>query len=170
MSWFKKIFGSQYGFSSQSSTQGSSQSSSQEPKVHYTKQKIETDANEKGMENLTISEIKECDETTHTTQDSCYSWSGVSQEIYIKVEKRELSDNEEEPWWESFKSQSSQKLTQSTPTQEFYSLQASWQASPQAQTSSSQDDNKSDDEEDKKDDEKISFYLKLGKHKKFKFM
>ena len=38
------------------------------------------------------------------------------------------------------------------------------------QDSSSQDDNKSDDEEDKKDDEKISFYLKLGKHKKFKFM
>ena len=38
------------------------------------------------------------------------------------------------------------------------------------QASSSQDDNKSDDEEDKKDDEKISFYLKLGKHKKFKFM
>ena len=38
------------------------------------------------------------------------------------------------------------------------------------QDSSSQDDNKSDDEEDKKDDEKINFYLKLGKHKKFKFM
>ena len=38
------------------------------------------------------------------------------------------------------------------------------------QDSSSQDDNKSDDEEDKKDDEKISFYLKLGKYKKFKFM
>ena len=38
------------------------------------------------------------------------------------------------------------------------------------QASSSQDDNKSDDEEDKKDDEKINFYLKLGKHKKFKFM
>ena len=35
------------------------------------------------------------------------------------------------------------------------------------QDSSSQDGNKSDDEEDKKDDEKISFYLKLGKHKKF---
>ena len=33
-----------------------------------------------------------------------------------------------------------------------------------------QDDNKSDDEEDKKNDEKISFYLKLEKHKKFKFM
>ena len=33
-----------------------------------------------------------------------------------------------------------------------------------------QDDNKSDDEEEKNDDEKISFYLKLGKNKKIKFM
>ena len=39
MSWFKKIFGSQYSFSSQSSSQDSSQSSSREPNVHYTKQK-----------------------------------------------------------------------------------------------------------------------------------
>ena len=33
-----------------------------------------------------------------------------------------------------------------------------------------QDDNKSDDEEEKNDDEKISFYLKLGKNQKIKFM
>ena len=39
MSWFKKIFGSQYDLNSQSSLQDSSQHSSQEPKVHYTKQK-----------------------------------------------------------------------------------------------------------------------------------
>ena len=95
MSWFKKIFGSQYGFSSQSYSQGSSQSSSQEPKVSYVKEKTETDGDE--IENLTISEIKKCDDTT-------------------------------------------------------------------------QDDNKSDEEEEQKDDEKISFYLKLGKYKKFKYM
>ena len=47
MSWFKKIFDSQYGFSSQSSSQDSLQSSSQEPKVNYTKEKNETDDNEK---------------------------------------------------------------------------------------------------------------------------
>ena len=41
MSWFKKIFGSQCEFSSQSS----SQSSSQEPKVRYVKEKFETDGN-----------------------------------------------------------------------------------------------------------------------------
>ena len=40
MSWFKKIFGSQYDFNSQSSSHYSSQGSSQEPKVHYTKKKM----------------------------------------------------------------------------------------------------------------------------------
>ena len=43
MGWFKKIFGSQYGFNSQSSSQGSLQGSSQEPKVHYVKDKTEAD-------------------------------------------------------------------------------------------------------------------------------
>ena len=53
MSWFTKIFGSQ------SSSQGSSQGSSQEPKVHYTKQKNETDGNN--------AEIEECNDTTQST-------------------------------------------------------------------------------------------------------
>ena len=164
MSWFKKIFGSQYDFNSQSSSQGSSQGSSQEPKVYYVKEKTETDGNDIEIENLTISETQECDETTQSTQDSCYSWSGVSQEIDIKGEKRELSDDEEEPWWESFKSQSTQKSTQETKLQEFKSSQ------PKAEASSSQDDNKSDDEEEKNEDEKIRFYLKLRKFKKFKYI
>ena len=84
----------------------------------------------------------------------------------VKDKKRELlsDDDEEEPWWESFKSQSTQKSTQNTQLQEFKSLQV------KAEASSSQDDNKSDDEEEQKDDKKISFYLKLGKYKKFKYM
>ena len=61
-----------------------------------------------------------------------------------------------------FKSQGTQK-------QQCYSLQSSLQANSQGQASSSQD-NKGDDEEDKNDDEKISFYLKVGKYKKIKFM
>ena len=124
MSWFKKIFGSQYGFSSQSSSQDSSQGSSQEPKVSYVKEKSETDGNE--IENLTKSEIQKCDDTTQSTQDSCYSWSIVTQDIDVKGEKRELlnDDNEEEPWWESFKSQSTPKSTQDTQLQEFKSSQA----------------------------------------------
>ena len=159
MSWFKKIFGSQYGFNSQSSSQGSSQGSSQEPKVYYVKEKNETDRNDTEIENLTISETQECDETTHSTQDSCYSWSGVSQNIDIKCKKRELSDDEEEPWWESFKFQSTQKPAQEIKLQEFKSSQ------PKAEASLSQDHNKSDDKEEKNEDEKISFYLKLRKLK-----
>ena len=66
MSWFKKIFGSQ------SSSQGSSQSSSQEL-LHYTcnistKEKNETDNNEKESENVTVSELEECDDGTQSTQ------------------------------------------------------------------------------------------------------
>ena len=147
MSWFKKIFSSKHGFSS---SQDSSQGSPQEPKVHYTKQKNETDDNEKEIENLTISEINECDETTQSTQDSCYSWSGVNQEIDVKGEKRELRDNEKQPWWESFKLQSSQKHSILTQSTQFYRLQSSSQASSQAQASLSQDDNKSEEDEDQK--------------------
>ena len=83
--------------------------------------------------------------------------------------RRELSDDKEEPCWESFNLQSSQKSSQCTQKRKFYSLQSSLQANSQGQASSSQD-NKSDDEEDKNDDEKISFYLKVGKYKKFKCM
>ena len=64
MSWLKKIFGSQYDFNSQSSSQDSSQGSSLEPKVHYTKQKNEIVGNYTEFENLTISGIEECDDTT----------------------------------------------------------------------------------------------------------
>ena len=60
MSWLKKIFGWQYDFNSQSSSQDSSHS----PQVHYTKQKNEIVGNYTEFENLTISEIEECDDTT----------------------------------------------------------------------------------------------------------
>ena len=68
-----------------------------------------------------------------------------------------------------FKSHSSQKLSQGTQKQQFYSLQSSSQANSQGQASSSHD-NKSDDEEDKNDDEKLIVYFKVGKYRKFKFM
>ena len=81
MSWFKKIFGSQYAFNLQSS----------------------------------------------------------SQQFDLKGEKRELSDdNEEEPWWHSFKLQSTQKSTQ---LKEFKSSQQE----AKVEASSLQTD-KSDDE------------------------
>ena len=64
MSWFKKIFGSQHEFNSQSSSQGSPQGSLQESTVYYVKEKTETNSNNTEIEHLTISETQECDETT----------------------------------------------------------------------------------------------------------
>ena len=85
MSWFKKIFGSQYAFNLQS----------------------------------------------------------LSQQFDLKGEKRELSDdNEEEPWWHSFKLQSTQKSTQ---LKEFKSSQQE----AKVEASSLQTD-KSDDENESK--------------------
>ena len=85
MSWFKKIFGSQYAFNLQSS----------------------------------------------------------SQQFDLKGEKHELSDdNEEEPWWHSFKLQSTQKSTQ---LKEFKSSQQE----AKVEASSLQTD-KSDDENESK--------------------
>ena len=160
MSWFKKIF------SSQSSSQSFSQTLSQEPKVQFTKQKSQTEEPEKQSTDITVSEFQECNETTQSTQDSCYSWSGVSQSIDIKDKKREWSsdEEEEEPWWESFKSQSTKKSTQEP--QSFQLLQPSSSQKTEASQSQQEDDN--DDQEN--ETENISFYLKLGKHKKFKFM
>ena len=93
MSWFKKIFGSQSSETSQSSQ------SSQEPKVYYSKEEREE---EKEKEKLTSNEFIDCDKVKSTQDDSqslCYSWSGVSQALDIKGEKRswgESEDKEEE--------------------------------------------------------------------------
>ena len=57
MSWFKKIFGSQYGFRS-----------SQEPKVSYVKEKTEIDGDK--IEDLTINEIQKCNDTTQDDNKS----------------------------------------------------------------------------------------------------
>ena len=87
------------------------------------------------MENLRIEENHECNETTQSTQDSCYSWSGVSQEIDIKGEKRELSDEEDKPWWESFKSQSTQKSTQESYQWKVFSSSQPRSSQPKAEAS-----------------------------------
>ena len=83
MSWFKKIFGSQYDFSSQSS----SQNSSQEPRVHYVKQKDETDSSNTDIENLTISEVEYCDDTQDSMQDSTYSWATLVKKLTLDEKK-----------------------------------------------------------------------------------
>ena len=50
-----------------------------------------------------------------------------------------------------------------------FSSQSSWEASD-SQTEAIQDENKNDENEEKDENEQISFHLKLGKNKKFKFM
>ena len=93
---------------------------SNEAKEYYsTHISNKADVPKKENEDIIESQVEECDENTQSMQDSCYSWSGVSQSIDIKGEKREWSDEEEEePWWELFKSQSqsksSEKSTQET--------------------------------------------------------
>ena len=151
MSWFKKIF------SSQSSSESSSQSSPQEPKVYFTKQKSQTEEPDKEPTDVTVSEFKECDETTQSIQNSsCYSLSGVSQSFDKKGEKRGWSDDEEnkEPWWESFKSQSpTQKSGQKSE-----SFKLSQPSSSQTQTEASQyQSENASDQEEQDEGEKISF-------------
>ena len=113
MSWFKKLFSSQGS--------SSSQCSSQEPTVKFTKyssQKDETD-NKREERDTIVSEFEEIDETQSTQDSSCYSWSRASPLFDMQGEKRGWSDDEEteEPWWESFKSQSStQKSSQKSET------------------------------------------------------
>ena len=81
-----------------------------------------------------------------------------------------MSDKEDEPCWETFKLHSTQKsMRESSQLKVFSSSQPS-SSQPKAEASSSQDDNKGDNEEEKDEDEKISFYLKLGKYKKFKYI
>ena len=99
MNWFKKII-----------SPHTTQSSTEETIVKFTKQKNETEE----KTTATVNEFQNCNEQTQSTQDStqessCYSWSGVSQSLDIRGEKCGWTDGEteEEPWWESFKSQPS---------------------------------------------------------------
>ena len=87
MSWLKKLF------SSQSSFQSSLQSTSEEPKVYYSTQiSTKTEEPKKETTEVTESKFEQCDETTQSTRDFCYSWSGISQSVDIKSEKRGWSD------------------------------------------------------------------------------
>ena len=122
---------------------------------------------------MTTSEFKDCNKVKSTQDDSqslCYSWSGMSQPIDIKGEKRswdESEEEEEEKWWAVFQSQpSTQALTSS-------------QGASSQKIEEKNDDDDDDDydqmqtqtqTETQDETEKISFCLKLGKYKKFKFM
>ena len=122
---------------------------------------------EEKMTTIEFKDYNEDESTQDDSQSSCYSWIGVSRTIDINGEKRswDKSKEEEEKWWAAFQSQ------------------PSTQASTSSQGASSQKiEEKNDDDDDDDYDqtqtqtqiqdetEKISFYLKLGKYKKFKFM
>ena len=122
----------------------------------------------------TVSEFHDYDEksqstqenTQDSTQESCYSWNGVSQSLDVHSKKCNLSDDEseEEQWWESFKSQPS---TQASQKFKYFSLTPDNSQNQESETEGATSSRSENPNEDK---EKISFYLKLGKSKKFKFM
>ena len=122
-------------------------------------------------------------ESSQGSQDSWFSsWSGLST-TFSSPKKRELSnheDKESKKWWSSF-------CSQKTKTESVFSSQSST-SSLQAITTQSlglpptqtcvDKDNSWDDNESKKDDKKedededdgkVEFFVKVGKHKKFKF-
>ena len=161
MSWLKKTFGSQ---------------SSQERKVYFEKS-TETTKNEDNSKivesNFEEAEIEDSQCTnvaTQSSQESWWSsWSELSQPFTSKLENWDLSNDEEEQWWESFCSQG---------TKNDKSLQSAGSSSqqkehdPESSSASSslqpkEDDSKNDDKEN---DTKVSFYIKVGKYKKFKYM
>ena len=67
---------------------------------------------------MTTSKFKDCNEVESTqdhSQSSCCSWSGVSQAIDIKGEKRSWDESEkEEKWWAAFQSQPSTQASTSS--------------------------------------------------------
>ena len=162
-------------FSSQSSQSSSQQKlveddDSNEPKVYYsTHISTKADVPKKENEDITESQFEECDGNTQPMQDSCYSWSGVCQSMDIKGEKRAWSDKkEQEPWWESFKSQSQSKSSEKSTKETSFSF--SQPSSSQKSEASHSEQENEDNSQQGNESEKISFYLKLGKYKNFKYM
>ena len=162
MSRLKKIFGSQ---------------SSQETKVYYEKD-TQTTKNEDNKTKITESYLEQEQEQeqmnnsqlshTQSTQDSWWSsWSGLSQPFSSqKGKKRDLSNDKQEQWWESFSTESTKKDESSQ-----YASSSSQQKVDEPESSSSSQPKEEDTKvNDEKDDAKVSFYLKVGKYKKFKYM
>ena len=151
MSRLKKIFGSQ---------------SSQETKVYYEKD-TQTTKNEDNKTKITESYLEQLSHT-QSTQDSWWSsWSGLSQPFSSqKGKKRDLSNDKQEQWWESFSTESTKKDESSQ-----YASSSSQQKVDEPESSSSSQPKEEDTKvNDEKDDAKVSFYLKVGKYKKFKYM
>ena len=162
MSWFKKVF--------------SSQSSEETKVVCEISNKNKKDNEDPQISSLKIEEEKEGQEENaeESSQESWFSsWNGLSTTFdSAKSKQREFSDDDEEEdkWWSSFCS----KQRNESKSESFFSTQVSassqsWQATNiPTQTSADMDDNKKDDDDE--DDSKVEFFLRVGKHKKFKFV
>ena len=101
MSWFKKLFSSQ-------------PSSSQTPTVKYIKvtdrkdeERKDSKKEEKEEEQITNETEQSMPEIDQTQESSCYSWSGATPIFDSQSEKHKWEDDDDEPWWESFKSEPS---------------------------------------------------------------
>ena len=149
MSWLNKRFSSQ---------------SSQESKVYY---EVKKNKKEEEKQQVTKSEIENLQ--IDNNQSSWWSsWSGLSQTFSNsrKGGKRNWGesscDQEEEIWWDSFKS--SQKSTQKSSQES---------SSSQKESNKNEDNDKQEGatggDEDDGDDIKVEFYVKCGKNKKFKY-
>ena len=156
MSWFKNVFSSQ-----------------QETKVVYEKSKSESenkeDKKEGEEETVTVSELRidEGQESSGSCSQNSWwsSWSGLSTPF-----KRELSDDkEDEKWWSSF-------CSQETKNELLFSSQADKEDSSQSVTASPENiptqtciDKDDNVKEGDSDEGKVKFFIRVGKHKKFKY-
>ena len=160
MNQFKKVFSLQQA---------------NETKVVYEKSKSESenkeDKKEGEEETVTVSELKidESQESIRSSSQNSWwnTWSGLSTQ-FNSSQKRELCDNkEDEKGWSSF-------CSKETKNELLFSSHANKEDSSQAvttqpenipaQTCVDKGDNVKEDDEGK-----VEFFLRVGKHKKFKY-
>ena len=119
------------------------------------------------MENLQIDD-SQIDKSQSSQESWWSSWSGLSQKFSDspKGEKRNWakfsSNKEEDKWWSSFKSKSSQKSSQESSC--FSKKEKKYKEEEEKQENVEGATGGEDDE-----DVKVEFFVKIGKHKKFKF-
>ena len=166
MSWLKKVFSSQ---------------SSQETQVVNEKTREDNKEGGPQIKNLNIEEEAE-KESSEGSQDSWFSfWSGLSTTFSLS-KKRELSNDEEKKeskkWWSSFCSQKKKKSESVFSTQTSSGSSQSFSLSPMQMCvdkddgwddNESKKDDKKEENDDNDDDAKVEFFIKVGKHKKFKY-
>ena len=115
----------------------------------------------------------EIDDTQDSSQESWWSWSGLTQTLDSpKGQKREFSSDDEgkDKWWKSFCSVNEFKKEESSFSQQGSSSQQTQSSKRETATEKDDKNDKNDeDENDDNEDAKIGLYLKVGKDKKIKY-